>query len=141
MSFDPTAAAIPTPCYIAEETKLRANCALLKRVAEESGATIILALKGFAMWGVFPIVREYLPGVTASSLNEARLGAEEFGGDVHYYAPAIKDDEIDRVVALSHHIVFNSLGQLGRYKEKALAGEVKIGLRVNPQYAVIETDL
>lgn len=139
MSFDPSA--VPSPCYVAEETKLRANCALLKRVAEASGAEIILALKGFAMWGVFPIVREYLPGVTASSLNEARLGAEEFGGDVHYYAPVVREDEIDQIVSLSRHIVFNSQSQLARYREKALAGGVKIGLRVNPQCAVVKTDI
>ncbi|MBF0171232.1 MAG: carboxynorspermidine decarboxylase [Nitrospinae bacterium] len=139
VSFDPYA--VPSPCYVAEETKLRANCALLKRVAEESGAEIILALKGFAMWGVFPIVREYLPGVTASSVNEARLGAEEFGGEVHYYAPVILDHEIDEVVKLSHHLVFNSLSQLERHRAKALAAGVKIGVRVNPQCAVVKTDL
>jgi carboxynorspermidine decarboxylase len=126
---------------VAEETKLRANLETLARVQREAGCTLILALKGFAMWSVFPIVREYLPGVTASSVNEARLGFEEFGGEVHYYAPVIKDDEIDDVIRMSNHVVFNSFAQLDRFREKTLAAGRKIGIRMNPECSIVETDL
>ncbi|VAX22458.1 Carboxynorspermidine decarboxylase [hydrothermal vent metagenome] len=141
MTIDP--ARIPSPAYVCEEEKLRANLKLLADAQDEAGCDIVLALKGFAMWSVFPIVREYLRGVSASSVNEARLGHEEFGGQMHYYAPAIKENEIAEVVRLSDHITFNSFAQLRLYRAKVMASNEKIGigLRVNPECNVVETEI
>lgn len=132
-------AATPSPCYVLEEARLRSNLELLARVARESSATIICALKGFAMYGSFPLVRQYLPGVTASSLAEARLGAEEFGGEIHAYCPAYIPGEFDGIVELASHLTFNSLGEYARHRDR-LRGR-SAGLRINPEYAEVETDL
>jgi carboxynorspermidine decarboxylase len=132
-------AATPSPCFVLDEARLRANLELLAGVQRDSGAEIILALKGFAMYGTFPLVREYLPGVTASSLSEARLGAEEFGGEVHAYCPAYIDADFDAIVDIASHVSFNSLGEYARYRDR-LRGRSP-GLRINPEYAEVETDL
>ena len=136
-----TAANIPSPCYVLDEALLRNNLELMQRVQEESGADIILALKGFAMWSAFPIIREYLKGCTASSVWEARLAAEEFGREVHAYAPAYKQDDIDALLPLVNHISFNSLAQWQRYREQTAAAGVSMGLRVNPEHQESETEL
>ena len=86
---------IPTPCYICDEDALERNLKILRSAQEKSGCKIILALKGFAMFSLFPVIREYLKGAAVSSLDEARLGFEEFGGELHLYSPAYKDDEFD----------------------------------------------
>ncbi len=134
---------IPSPAYVCEEEKLRANLKILADVQEKAGCDIILALKGFAMWSVFPVVREYLRGVSASSVNEARLGHEKFGGQLHYYAPAIKESEIDEVIRLSDHVTFNSLEQFHLFRDRTAtkAKEIKIGLRINPECSVVETEI
>jgi carboxynorspermidine decarboxylase len=132
-------AATPSPCFVLEEARLRANLELLAHVQRESGAKIILALKGFAMYGTFPLVRQYLPGVTASSLSEARLGREEHGGEVHAYCTAYIDEDFDAIAAIASHVTFNSVGQFERYRGR-LAGK-SAGLRINPEYAEVETDL
>jgi carboxynorspermidine decarboxylase len=132
-------AATPSPCFVLEEARLRANLELLDRVQRESGAKIILALKGFAMYGTFPLVRRYLPGVTASSLSEARLGREEHGGEVHAYCTAYIDEDFDALADIASHLTFNSVSQLERYRGR-LAGK-SAGLRINPEYAEVETDL
>ncbi len=129
----------PSPCFVLEESRLRANLELLARVQRDSGATIICALKGFAMYATFPLVRQYLPGVTASSLSEARLGAEEFAGKVHAYCPAYIDAEFDGIAAIAEHLTFNSVSEYHRYRSR-LAGRSP-GLRINPEYAEVETDL
>ncbi|MET0064975.1 MAG: carboxynorspermidine decarboxylase [Candidatus Thiodiazotropha sp.] len=133
--------AAPSPCYVLEAAKLRANLALIERVQKASGCTIILALKGFAMWSSFPIVREYLSGCSASSYNEARLARERFGGHVHLYAPAYTDAEFADLIALSDRISFNSLSQWQRLGEQALASGISCGLRVNPRVDEVETAL
>ncbi|MET0027973.1 MAG: carboxynorspermidine decarboxylase [Candidatus Thiodiazotropha sp.] len=133
--------AAPSPCYVLEAAKLRANLALIDRVQKASGCTIILALKGFAMWSSFPIVREYLSGCSASSYNEARLARERFGGHVHLYAPAYTDAEFADLIALSDRISFNSLSQWQRLGEQALASGISCGLRVNPRVDEVETAL
>lgn len=102
---------VPSPCYLLEVAKLRANLALIDRVQKESGCTIILALKGFAMWSSFPIVREYLSGCSTSSYNEARLAREHFGNHIHLYAPAYTETEFPDLIELSDRISFNSLTQ------------------------------
>lgn len=132
-------AATPSPCFVLEASRLRANLELLARVQRESGATIICALKGFAMYGTFPLVREYLPGVTASSLSEARLGAEEFGGEIHAYCPAYIPDEVEGIAELASHLTFNSVSDYLRHRSKLNSRSA--GLRINPEYAEVETDL
>src|ERR1035437_1875058 len=135
---------IPSPCYVIEETRLRNNLVLIKEVKERSGAEIILAFKGFAMWGVFPILNEYgFKQATASSLSEALLAFEEMGAPAHTYAPAYTDDDIDEIIQLSSHITFNSLGQLERFQSriKASGKPISVGLRVNPEYSEVATAL
>ena len=132
---------LPSPCYLLEAAKLRANLALIERVQRESGCTILLALKGFAMWSSFPIVREYLPGCSASSYNEARLARERFGGHVHLYAPAYTDEEFPELIRLSDRISFNSLSQWERLGSQARAAGISCGLRVNPRVDEVETAL
>jgi carboxynorspermidine decarboxylase len=132
---------LPSPCYLLEAAKLRTNLQLIDRVQTESGCSIILALKGFAMWSSFPIVREYLTGCSASSYNEARLAREHFGGHVHLYAPAYTDAEFPELIKLSDRISFNSLSQWERLGPQAMAAGISCGLRVNPRVDEVETDL
>ncbi|MES9965106.1 MAG: carboxynorspermidine decarboxylase [Candidatus Sedimenticola sp. 20ELBAFRAG] len=132
---------VPTPCYVLEEARLQANLALMERVQRESGGRIILALKGYAMWSSFPMLREVLKGCTASSLNEALLASEEFGREVHVYAPAYTDTEMHRILELADHLSFNSFSQWRRFKEQALAAGLSCGIRVNPQVDEVETDM
>jgi carboxynorspermidine decarboxylase len=130
---------VPSPCFVLDEARLRRNLELLADVAARSGATIICALKGFAMYGTFPLVRRYLPGVTASSLAEAMLGLEEFGGEVHAYCPAYIPGHFDAIARIASHITFNSIDEYERYRSR-LRGSSP-GLRINPEYAEVETDL
>lgn len=132
---------IPSPCFVLEENLLRNNLFLIKSVGEEAGVEIILAFKGFSMWGAFPIVREYINGATASSLNEAKLCVGEMKTKSHTYCVAIDDNEIDELITLSSHLTFNSLSQFERFGKKARAAGVSCGIRVNPQYSEVTTDL
>lgn len=134
---------IPSPCFVLEEKLLRRNLELIKRVKDEAGINIILAFKGFSMWSTFPIVREYLDGATASSLAEARLCYEEMKSYSHTYAAVYIPDEFEEIMGYSSHITFNSLSQYAQYKEQVQASDRKIscGLRVNPEYSEVETDL
>ncbi len=134
---------IPTPCYVLDERALRRNLEILDRVQRATGAQILCALKGFALFSAFPIVRQYLPGVTASSLNEARLGFEEFGGEVHACAPAYLDDEFDDLLFFCSHITFNSLAQWDRFKSRVQASDtpVSAALRINPEHSEVRTAL
>lgn len=141
MSMPPYLAQVPSPCYVLEEDRLRANLAIMERVQRESGVRIILALKGFALWASFPIIRETLKGCTASSLNEALLAKEEFGRQVHVYAPAYVPEEMPRILELADHLSFNSFSQWRRYRDQALAAGVSCGLRVNPLVCEVATDL
>ena len=131
------------PCYVLEESLLRRNLSLIKHVADEAGAEIILAFKAYALWKTFPIFREYISATTASSLYEARLAAEEFGSKAHTFSPAYTDDEIDDIVRCSSHITFNSLSQYERFHRRVrdIDPSVSIGLRINPEYSEIETAL
>jgi len=128
---------LKTPCYICEEELLEKNLKLLDFIQKQSGAKIILALKGFAMWSTFPLVREYLQGCTASGLNEAKLAYEEFGKEVHTYSPAYKDEDIDEIAQISNHVVFNSPSQLFKYAKrvKDINPDVSISLRINPEHS------
>ena len=131
---------VPSPCFVLDEELLRKNLSLISRVQQEAGIEIILAFKGFAMWSAFPIVREYVKGATASSLHEARLCFEEMKTPAHTYAVAYRPSEFDEVLKYSSHITFNSLAQFDKFKSKA-AGKVSCGLRVNPEWSDVETDL
>ena len=132
---------VPSPCYVLEDKLLRKNLELLKYVQEQADIEIICALKGFSMFSTFPMVRQYLAGSTASSLNEARLGYEEMGAKTHVYSPAYLDSEFDELLNYSNHISFNSLNQFSKFKGRAIAGGVSCGLRINPQYSEVETDM
>ncbi|MFT7271979.1 MAG: carboxynorspermidine decarboxylase [Spirosomataceae bacterium] len=134
---------IPSPCYVLEERLLRKNLELLHDVQERSGAKIILALKGFSMYSTFPMVKKYLSGATSSSLNEARLIHEEMQTLAHVYSPAYKHEEFDELMRYSEHITFNSLKQYETFKDKIQANDrhISCGLRINPEYAEVETDM
>ena len=134
---------IKMPAYIHEEEKLRRNLSLIKGVADEAGIEIILAFKAFALWKTFPIFREYINSTTASSLSEARLAYEEFGAPAHTFSPAYTDLEIEDIARMSSHLTFNSLSQYSRHHTKALEtnSNLKLGIRVNPEYSEVGTDI
>ena len=135
--------ALSTPYYLVDERLLIKNLELLKSVIERTGCHILLAQKAYSMYSTYPLISKYLSGTTASSLFEAKLGKEEMGNEVHIFSPAYKESEIDEIIDLSDHIVFNSLSQWTKYKDKVLSSSKKIspGLRINPEYSEIETDL
>ncbi|MDH3974698.1 MAG: carboxynorspermidine decarboxylase [Deltaproteobacteria bacterium] len=130
---------IPTPCYVCEEELLQKNLDLLDFVQKKSGAKILLALKGYAMWSTFARIGKVVHGTAASGLWEAKLGHEEMGKEVHTFSPAYKDDEIDEIVSLSDHMIFNSFGQWKRFRDRA--GAVSCGMRINPEYSEVETEI
>ncbi len=134
---------ISKPVYILEETRLRRNLRLISSVAERSGVEIILAFKAYALWKTFPVFREYIRSTTASSLNEALLGFHKFGAPTHTYSPAYVEGEIEEIARLSSHLTFNSLSQLERFGQtvKRVNPSVSVGLRVNPEYSEVGTDL
>lgn len=134
---------IPSPCYVIEESLLRRNLTLIKDVKERAGIEIIMALKAFAMWKVFPIVREYIPYATASSVYEARLVYEELGTPAHTYSPAYTEADFPHLLKCSSHITFNSLSQFERFYPMVVADDRRIscGLRINPEYSDVATDL
>jgi len=131
---------LPSPAFVCEEQLLENNLKLLKKVQDEANVNILLALKGFALHSTFDLCKKYLKGCCASGLHEAILAKEEFGGEVHTYSPAFKDEEFDEIVSISNHVVFNSFNQLKQFKNKAI-GKTSIGLRVNPEYSSVEVDL
>lgn len=126
--------------YVLEERLLRRNLATIKEVSDESGAEIILAFKSYALWRTFPIFREYGFSSTASSLWEARLGYEEMKSQVHAFTPAYLPNEWAQWQQYASHISFNSLSQYERYKGN-LSPNVSYGIRINPEYSPVETDL
>jgi len=134
---------IPSPCYVIDEERFRNNLSLIRMVAEESGAEIILAFKGFAMWGVFPILKEYIKGAAASSLYEARLCYEEIGTPAHTYSPVYKEKDFLSILNYSSHLTFNSISQFSRYSPTLTGFPQKIsaGLRINPEYSETGYDL
>jgi carboxynorspermidine decarboxylase len=134
---------IPSPCYVIDEERFRKNLSLIKHVSDESGAEIILAFKGFAMWGVFPILKEYISGAAASSVDEARLCFEEIGSPAHSYSPVYKMNVFNSILKYSSHVTFNSLAQYKKYSAKLLDNPKKIsaGLRINPEFSEISNGL
>lgn len=138
-----------TPAYILEESLLRKNLALISEVARRGNVEIILALKAFAQWRTFPIFREYIEHTTASSLYEARLSAEAFGGLTYTYTPAYEESTFEELLQYSEHITFNSLSQYRRFYPLIQRWQdrderhhrVSVGLRINPEYSDITTEL
>lgn len=129
---------IPTPCFVVEEDLLEKNLKILRNVMDRTGCHILLAQKCFSMFYTYPLIGKYLSGTTASGLYEARLGKEYMGGETHVYSAAYRDDEIDEILEICDHIVFNSRSQWSRYKEKAIKAGKKYGLRINPEYSTQE---
>ena len=132
----------PSPCYVMEEDLLRRNLALIHSVADRAGVEIILAFKAYALWRTFPIFREYIHATTASSPYEARLALEEFGSKAHTYSPAYTEADFPEIMRCSSHITFNSLSQYQRFWPQVQAhGHISCGLRINPEYSEVETEL
>ena len=142
-AFEYDLSGVETPAFICDLGALDENLAILGRAQEAAGCKILLALKGFAMWAVFGRIARVLPGVTASSTHEARLGREEFGGEVHACAPAYSDADFKELLTLCDHIVVNSPSQLARLRplRDALAPGVELGLRVNPEHREVDVEL
>ena len=140
---------INTPIYIIEERRLRKNLQLISDVARAADVEIILAFKAFALWKTFPIFREYIKSTTASSMNEALLAYREFGSKAHTYSPAYVEEELEEIVHCSSHLTFNSLSQYNRLHEQVKqyasssgnSESISLGLRVNPEYSEVGTDL
>ena len=128
---------LPSPCWLLEEDKLLKNLELISHIKQQSGAKILLALKGYALWKSFPLIKPYLDGCCASGLHEAKLAQETFAKEVHTYSPAFKEEEIEEVAKISHHLVFNSPAQFHQFasKAKGVNPDLSLGMRVNPEYS------
>jgi carboxynorspermidine decarboxylase len=131
---------LPSPCFVVDEVAVERNLSILKEVADQSGAKVLAALKAFSMWSLAPLTAKYLSGTCASGLHEAKLGNEEYGGEVHVFAAAYSEADIIELVEFAHHIVFNSCSQWTRFREQCLAAQKKrpelhFGLRINPEHS------
>ncbi|MCI0499658.1 MAG: carboxynorspermidine decarboxylase [Planctomycetales bacterium] len=134
---------LQTPCYVIDLGLLRKNLELLEEVQVRTGCRILLAQKGYAAWSTYGLCRQYLAGAAASSLHEAKLAHEYFGGELHLCTPAYRDDDMDDYLRIVDHIVFNSFSQWGRFKHTVQAAPKKIacGLRVNPMHSEVKTKI
>lgn len=132
---------IPSPCYVLDEKLLHKNLELLKKISDRSGIEILLALKGYAMWSSFPLIKRYLSGATASSLHEAMLCYEMMGIKAHLCAPVYRECEIEKITDIASHITFNSLDQYRRYHNIAFRKGLKAALRINPEYSEVGTEM
>lgn len=132
---------VPSPSYLLDEQLLDANLALIDRVRREAGVEIIVALKACAMWSIFPELARHSDGATASSPAEARLVLEEYGQPAHTYAPVYTDSTFEEIMACSSHITFNSIAQYERFAPRAILQGISCGVRINPKYSPVETDL
>ena len=143
MDFDIDISSLPTPSYIVDERLLIKNLEKLKSIIDKTGCRILLAQKGFSMFYFYPLIKKYLNGTTASSLYEARLGFEEMGNETHIFNPSYREDEIDVILSMVDHIVFNSFNQWSKYKNivKSHERDISCGLRVNPEYSSVETEI
>lgn len=131
---------LPSPCFVVDEVAVERNLRILSDVAQASGAKVLGALKAFSMWSLGDLTRQYLSGTCASGLHEARLGFEEYGGEVHVFAAAFSQADIDELLTFAHHIVFNSCSQWQRFRGQCLAAkqqrpELQFGLRINPEHS------
>ena len=124
---------LPTPCFVVDEKLLIKNLEKLKIVMDKTGCHILLAQKSFSMFSTYPLISQYLCGTTASGLYEAKLGHEMFEGETHIFSPAYKADELDEILTICDHIIFNSFSQWNRCKDKCLASKKSFGIRINPE--------
>jgi carboxynorspermidine decarboxylase len=133
--------AIPSPCYVVFQSDVARNLDILKAVQDRTGARILLALKGFAMFSLFPQIREVLCGIAASSVDEARLGFEEFKKEVHACAPAYPESDFPDLMRFCDHIVFNSFAQWDRFRLRVMSHSktIRCGIRVNPEHSEVKT--
>lgn len=134
---------IPSPCFVLEEAKLERNLAVFERVQRETPVKVLLALKGFALFHAFPLIRKTLAGASASSAWEAQLAAEEFGGALHVYSPAYREDDMGELLQRASHLTFNSLSQWERFcpQIEANTRPISVGFRINPLYSPVQTAL
>lgn len=142
--FDPTR--VPSPCFVIDKAAVEDNLKILNRVQRESGAKVLGALKAFSCWHLAPLLRDYLSGTCASGLHEARLGKEEFGGEVHCYSAAYKETDLVEILKVADHVLFNSFSQWARFKSLALNAqqdrpELQFGIRINPEHSEGEVAL
>jgi carboxynorspermidine decarboxylase len=135
--------AVETPCYVVSEERLEHNMQILEGVQKATGVKILMALKSFSMFSVFPQMKKYLAGSEASSVNEARLGAEEFGGETHVFSPSYTENNIRDYIRYADHLVFNSFSQWNRFKDtiKASGKKVSCGIRINPEHSETENPM
>lgn len=135
--------ALPTPCYLVDETRLTRNLEILKSVSDRTGCKILLAQKAFSMFSLYPLIGRYLAGTTASSLFEARLGREEMGKETHIFSPAYREEEFGEILRLCDHIVFNSFHQWQKFRPLVQNAEksVSCGIRVNPEHSEVGTGI
>lgn len=124
-----------TPYFLVDESRLRRNLSILKSVCDRTGCKILLAQKAFSMYSVYPVIREYLAGTTASGLYEAKLGHDYFGGETHVFSPAYRESEFEELLKVADDFVFNSPNQLKKYAQRAKAAGKSVGLRVNPEHS------
>ena len=137
---------LPTPCYVVDQKKLKENLIILHNLEQDTGCHVLLAQKAFSTYALYPLIGQYISGTTASGLYEARLGAEEMGRENHVFAPAYKDSDMEELVTLCDHVIFNSFAQYVRHRKKVAAQNVasgtehrvSIGLRINPEYSTQE---
>ena len=134
----PVSQPLRTPYFLVDEARLMHNLEILRDVQERAGCKILLAQKAFSMFSVYPLLRQYLAGSTASGLYEARLGHEEFGGETHVFSPAYREDEWDELLRYADDIVFNSPAQVRRFAPRARAAGKSCGLRLNPECSTQE---
>ncbi|MBO9447328.1 carboxynorspermidine decarboxylase [Ruegeria sp. R14_0] len=128
-------ARVPTPCFVVDEKAVERNLTILADIRTRSGAHILSALKAFSMFSLAPLVRQHLGGTCASGIYEARLGREEYGGEVATFCAGYKDADIDEILSLSDHVIFNSPAQKDRFLAKAHVANVQVGLRINPEHS------
>lgn len=138
---NPALANIPSPCFVLEAARLEENLSVFERVQREAPVKVIISLKAYALFKSFPVIRQTLPGASASSLWEAQMVAEEFGSDVHVYSPAYRDEDMPNILKYAAHLTFNSLTQWQRFQPLVEQSERKpsVGLRINPQYSPVQT--
>jgi carboxynorspermidine decarboxylase len=124
---------LPTPCYLADEGKLIKNLEILRGISDETGCRFLLAQKAFSMYALYPLIGRYIAGTAASGLYEAKLGAEEMGGETHVFSAAFREEEFDEILKICGHVIFNSCTQLEKYGLRAKEAGVSVGLRINPE--------
>jgi len=142
-AFDFASVKIPTPYYIIDRSALRRNMVVHADVQKRTGCKILLALKAFSTWGVFKDMAPYLDGVAASSLNEVRLGKEEFGKTIHMYSPAYCETELKEALPIVDYLVFNSANQFERFQPlvKEWGRKIHCGYRINPEYSEVQMEI